>query len=77
MQRDFTYIDDIIEALWDSPKAPEVQRPDTSNTEAPFKLYNIGNNNPIELGRFIRAIETATELEAQKNNLRCRQGTFR
>ena len=75
MQRDFTYIDDIIEGIMRLlPKAPEVQRPDTSNAEAPFKLYNIGNNNPIELSRFIRAIETATGLEAQKNNLPMQAG---
>lgn len=75
MQRDFTYIDDIIEGIMRLlPKAPEVKRPDTSSAEAPFKLYNIGNNNPIELSRFIRAIETATGLEAQKNNLPMQAG---
>ncbi len=75
MQRDFTYIEDIIEGIMRlMPKAPSVQKPDTSNAEAPFKVYNIGNNNPIELSRFIRAIETATGIDAKRNNLPMQAG---
>ena len=70
MQRDFTYIDDIIEGIVRlMPKAPSLQKPDTSNAEAPFKVYNIGNNNPVKLCRFIKAIETATGIDAMRNNL--------
>lgn len=64
MQRDFTYIDDIIEAtarlLTQSPK-PDHQwnreNPDPSTSFAPFQIYNIGNNQPIELMRLIQIIE--------------------
>ena len=75
MQRDFTYIDDIIEGIVRlMPKAPVMQKPDTSNAEAPFKIYNIGNNNPVELSRFIGAIEHATGIEANRNNLPMQAG---
>ena len=75
MQRDFTYIDDIIEGIVRlMPKAPVKQKPETSNAEAPFKVYNIGNNNPVELSRFIKAIEVATGIEANSNNLPMQAG---
>ena len=75
MQRDFTYIDDIIEGIVRlMPKAPATQSPDTSNAEAPFKIYNIGNNNPVELSRFIAAIEAATGINAARNNLPMQAG---
>jgi UDP-glucuronate 4-epimerase len=66
MQRDFTYIDDIVEGVirvmnripqadpdWSS------DRPDPSSSCVPYRLYNIGNNQPVALMDFIRAIETA------------------
>lgn len=75
MQRDFTYIDDIVEGIVRlMPKAPEKEKPETSNAEAPFKVYNIGNNNPVELSRFIAAIETATGIDAKRNNLSMQAG---
>jgi UDP-glucuronate 4-epimerase len=75
MRRDFTYIDDIIEGIVRlMPKAPSVQKPDTSKAEAPFKVYNIGNNNPVELSRFIAAIELATGIEAKRINLPMQAG---
>lgn len=75
MRRDFTYIDDIIEGIVRiMPKVPSVQKPDTSNAEAPFKVYNIGNNNPVELSRFIKAIETVTGIDARRNNLPMQAG---
>src|SRR5690625_2332677 len=59
MQRDFTYIDDIVEGV--------VRIQEVVPTDAvPYSLYNIGNNQPIELARFIQAIETATGKEAEK-----------
>src|SRR5690625_1191920 len=59
MQRDFTYIDDIVEGV--------VRIQDVIPTgEIPYSLYNIGNNQPIELSRFIKAIETATGKTAEK-----------
>lgn len=59
MQRDFTYIDDIVEGVL------RIQNV-TPNEEIPYNLFNIGNNQPIELSRFIRAIETACGCEAEK-----------
>ena len=78
MQRDFTYIDDIVEGIARLlPKPPAVQKPDGSNAEAPFKVYNIGNNNPVELKRFIAAIESATGCRPSKTICRCRPVTCR
>jgi UDP-glucuronate 4-epimerase len=75
MQRDFTYIDDIIEGILRIiPKPPNVQKSETSSAVAPYKVYNIGNNNPIELGRFIAAIESATGIDAKCNNLPMQAG---
>lgn len=75
MKRDFTYIDDIVEGIVRLiPKIPSMQRMASSNAEAPFKLYNIGNNNPVELDRFIAAIETATGLPAKRKHLPMQAG---
>jgi len=67
MQRDFTYIDDIVEGVLrvlDRPAQPDpawdAAAPDPSRSSAPYRLYNIGNSQPVELLRFIRAIESAT-----------------
>ena len=67
MQRDFTYIDDIIEGVFRvMTRVPEPDpnwssdRPDPSSSgKAPYQLFNIGNNNPVALMDFIRAIENA------------------
>ena len=59
MQRDFTYIDDIVEGV--------IRIQDVVPQDAvPHSLYNIGNNQPVELARFIRAIEAATGKQAKK-----------
>ena len=66
MQRDFTYIDDIVEGVIRvMNRIPETNpdwssdRPDPSSSCAPYRLYNIGNNQPVALMDFIKAIETA------------------
>lgn len=59
MQRDFTYIDDIVEGVYRIQDVIPTQ-------QAPYSLYNIGNNQPIELKTFISAIEKACELAAEK-----------
>lgn len=73
MERDFTYIDDIvsgIEKLID--RAPvanpdwDESKDDISESFAPYKIYNIGNNNPVKLMRFIKALESALGVEAKK-----------
>ena len=72
MRRDFTYIDDIIEGVvrvLDRPAAPnpnwDGKRPDPGTSKAPWRIYNIGNNNPVELMDFIRAIEEALGVKAE------------
>lgn len=64
MRRDFTYIDDIIEGVVrviDNPASPDPlwsgKAPDPGSSSAPYKIYNIGNNNPVKLMDFIEAIE--------------------
>jgi len=73
MQRDFTYIDDIIEGVVRIMKQrPEPDpswsgdAPDPGTSYAPYRIYNIGNNNPENLMRFIAVLENALGLEAQK-----------
>ena len=73
MQRDFTYIDDIIEGVVRvMGKLPEANAnwngaaPDPGTSSAPYKIYNIGNNNPVELIKFIEVIEVALGKRAQK-----------
>ncbi|MBS3774591.1 MAG: NAD-dependent epimerase [Bacteroidales bacterium] len=74
MQRDFTYIDDIIEGVIrviDHPPSGNPdwngEYPDPASSPAPYRIYNIGNNNPVHLMDFIRAIEKETGREAKKN----------
>lgn len=74
MKRDFTYIDDIVEGVVrvaDRIAAPNLEwtgaQPDPGTSSAPYRIYNIGNNNPVELMDFIRAIEIAAGKEAIKN----------
>ncbi|MFZ5950850.1 MAG: NAD-dependent epimerase [Candidatus Rifleibacteriota bacterium] len=73
MQRDFTYIDDIVEGVvrvTDRIAEPNPdwcgQKPDPATSRAPFKVYNIGNNQPVELLRFIEIIEEKTGHKAEK-----------
>lgn len=75
MQRDFTYIDDVIEGLvrvMQNP--PQASNQDTAISKAPYKLYNIGNNNPVELMTFIEVIEKALGKQAKKNLLPMQPG---
>ncbi|MGO9377454.1 MAG: NAD-dependent epimerase [Dissulfurispiraceae bacterium] len=74
MRRDFTYIDDIVEGvirvidyipqpnpLWSG------DSPDSATSYAPYRLYNIGNNNPVELMEFIGVLESCLGKKAEKN----------
>ena len=75
MQRDFTYIDDIIFGISKLiHKIPELNSPSTSHAKAKFKIYNIGNNNPITLIRFIESIEKSLGIKAKKKNLPMQSG---
>jgi UDP-glucuronate 4-epimerase len=73
MQRDFTYVDDIVTgvvATLDRAPTPDAgfdsDMPNPGTSAAPFKVFNIGNNEPVELMRFIEAIESATGKKAVK-----------
>jgi UDP-glucuronate 4-epimerase len=75
MQRDFTYIDDVIEGVVRvMHKPPLADHQDTLISKAPYKLYNIGNNSPIELMAFIEVIEKALGKQATKNLLPMQPG---
>lgn len=75
MKRDFTYIDDIIEGITCvMDKIPEAHSSDDNNAKAPYKIYNIGNNQPVSLRRFITAIETACGKKAKENLLPMQAG---
>ena len=84
MERDFTYIDDIIEGICRvMKKIPESNggwdgaRPDPSSSSAPYKIYNIGNNNPEPLMKFISVIEDALGKKAVINFLPMQPGDVR
>ncbi|MDF1875742.1 NAD-dependent epimerase [Sulfurimonas sp. SAG-AH-194-I05] len=81
MQRDFTYIDDIVEGIIrvnDNPpkgnKEWDGMNPDPSSSPAPYKIYNIGNNNPVKLMDFIEALEKKIGKKAEKNMLPIQAG---
>ena len=80
-RRDFTYIDDIVEGVvrilrkpakgnsnWDS------DNPDSSSSKAPWRVYNIGNNNPVELLDYIEEIENSLKIKAKKELLPLQPG---
>lgn len=81
MQRDFTFIDDIVEGVlrvMRRPAAPNpewsAKAPDSASSRAPYRLYNIGNRSPVELSRFIEIIETCLDRKAVKRLLPIQPG---
>jgi len=81
MKRDFTYIDDIVEGVLqvtDRPAAPNskwtADSPDPGTSDAPYRLYNIGNNAPVELMRLIEVLEECLGRKADKNFLPMQAG---
>ncbi|MFO7787920.1 MAG: NAD-dependent epimerase [Halospina sp.] len=80
-QRDFTYIDDIVEGVirtLDHVATPNPEwsgaEPDSGTSNAPYRLYNIGSNNPVELSRFIEVLEECLGRKAEKNYLPMQPG---
>ncbi len=80
-RRDFTYIDDIVEGVirvLDQPAAPNPDwsgaDPDSATSDAPYRLYNIGNNNWVELDRYIRVLEECLGRTAERNLLPLQPG---
>ena len=81
MQRDFTYIDDIVEGVVrviDKVAEPDpafsTGSPDPATSYAPYRVYNIGNNEPVQLMEFIEAIENAVGKKAEKNMMGMQDG---
>jgi UDP-glucuronate 4-epimerase len=81
MQRDFTYVDDIVEGVirvLDRVATPNgayrADAPDPGTSNAPFRVFNIGNHNPVPLLEFIAAIEDALGLKATKNLMPLQDG---
>lgn len=81
MQRDFTYVDDIVEGIIrviDNPANKDDkwsgQKPNPGTSVAPYKIYNIGNSSPVKLLDFIEAIESALGKKAIKNFLPLQAG---
>jgi UDP-glucuronate 4-epimerase len=79
--RDFTYVNDIVEGLvriLDRPAPPNEQwsgdSPDPGSSRAPWRVYNIGNNSPVQLMRYIAAIEDALGKTAIKEFLPMQAG---
>ncbi len=80
-RRDFTYIDDIVEGVirtLDQIAAPNTEwdghNPDPGTSKAPYRIYNIGSNNPCELLRYIEVIENCLGKKAEKNLLPLQPG---
>lgn len=81
MRRDFTYIDDIVEGVvrtLDNTAQPNTDwnsdLPDSATSAAPYRLYNIGNNNPVELMTLIETLENALGQKADKQMLPIQPG---
>ena len=81
MQRDFTYIDDIVEGVvrvMEHIPGPNPswnpEKPDPATSSAPYRVYNIGNNQPVELGHFIEVLEGCLGKKAVKRLLPMQPG---
>jgi UDP-glucuronate 4-epimerase len=80
-RRDFTYVDDVVEGVvraLDHPATPndgwDSEHPDPGTSKAPWRVYNIGNNSPVQLLDYIEAIEKALGKNAQKELLPIQAG---
>jgi UDP-glucuronate 4-epimerase len=77
LERDFTYVDDIVEGVVRviHSTIPEKQKPETSNQQSiPYSIYNIGNGNPVHLLDFIETMENALDKKAIKQFLPMQPG---
>jgi UDP-glucuronate 4-epimerase len=81
MRRDFTYVDDIVEGVMRvADRVPEPSpdwsgaKPDPGTSSAPYRIYNIGNNQPVELMRMIEVLEECLGKRAEKNMLPMQPG---
>lgn len=81
MKRDFTYIDDIVEGVVRTAMKPavpntdfDIKAPDSGSSKAPFKVFNIGNGQPVPLIEFINALEKALGQTAEKDFMEMQPG---
>jgi UDP-glucuronate 4-epimerase len=81
MQRDFTYVDDVVEGVvrvLAKPPGPDPawsgDRPDPGTSRAPYRVYNIGNDRPVELLRYIDVLEACLGRKAKRNFLPMQPG---
>ena len=81
MTRDFTYIDDIVEGVVrvldrvaEADPAFDPDRPDPARSSAPYRVFNIGNSQPVALMEYIETLEDALGRKAQKNFLPMQDG---
>ncbi|OGA02007.1 MAG: hypothetical protein A3H35_16205 [Betaproteobacteria bacterium RIFCSPLOWO2_02_FULL_62_17] len=72
MVRDFTYVDDVVEGViraMEQPAAPDAawraETPDAATSSAPYRIYNIGNNSPVQLMRYIEVLEQSLGIKAK------------
>jgi UDP-glucuronate 4-epimerase len=80
-RRDFTYVGDIVEGVYRTTLNPaksnpdwDGMKPDPATSKAPFRIFNIGNNNPVELLDYIKALEDKLGIKATLNLLPLQQG---
>lgn len=81
MRRDFTYVEDIVEGIYKlinhvptGDKNWDAKKPDAATSFAPYNIFNIGNNDPVDLMDFISAIESELGKKAQKNLMSLQTG---
>jgi len=81
MRRDFTYVDDVVEGVVRTAQMTATPNPewngadpDPGTSNAPYRVYNIGNNQPVQLTRFIGIIEKELGIKAKKNYLPMQPG---
>ncbi|RXJ82870.1 NAD-dependent epimerase/dehydratase family protein, partial [Arcobacter cloacae] len=81
MSRDFTYVDDIVDGIIkviDNPAKSsnsfDAENPNPDSSSAPYRIYNIGNNAPVQLLDFIETLESSIGIEAKKNFLPMQDG---
>ena len=81
MERDFTYIDDVVEAIIRCCSKPatvselfDTKNQDPSISSAPFRIFNIGNSEPVKLLRFIEILESVLGVKAIRNKMPMQPG---
>lgn len=81
MRRDFTYVDDVVEAIVRLIVRPPASNPawsgaspDPGSSSAPWRIFNVGNNDPVELSELVQALEKATGRKAQRELLPMQPG---